>query len=168
MTLLSALIVAAAIVWASLRVSESGKSRTAATSDRALRLLEMFAPALIAADRDVRTILVWQRLASAARRMFADEFAMLDRAADATFPFSTKQFEAAHARWTAEWLAWEHTHDVEYKLKTAVAEQEITASGASPIARARFDAIEREKLEVYQRRYEEYIRIAKALQALVH
>jgi hypothetical protein len=169
MALLSALIVAAAIVWAALRVSQSmGESRAAATSDRALRLLETFAPALAAADRDVRTILVWQPLASAARRMFADEFAMLDRAADAEFPFSPKQFEVAHARWTSEWLVWEHTHDVEYKLKTAVAEQEITASGASPIARARFDAIEREKLELYQRRYEEYIRIAKALQALVH
>jgi hypothetical protein len=32
--------------------------------------------------------------------------------------------------------------------------------------RARLDAVEREKLETYQRRYEEYVRVAKALQAL--
>ena len=167
MILLSSLIVAAALVWAGVRVADSVReSRAAATGDRALQLLEMFAPAVAAAERDVRAILVWQPLARAARRMFADEFAMLDRASDATFPFSSKQFEAAHARWTAEWLAWEHTHDVEYKLKTAVVEQDINVSGSSPLARARFDAIEREKLELYQRRYEEYIRIAKALQAL--
>ena len=35
---------------------------------------------------------------------------------------------------------------------------------ASP---ARLDAIEREKLETYQRRYEEYIRVARALQAFI-
>ena len=34
-------------------------------------------------------------------------------------------------------------------------------------ARARLDAIEQEKLELYQRRYAEYVRVAKALQALV-
>jgi hypothetical protein len=33
--------------------------------------------------------------------------------------------------------------------------------------RARLDAVEQEKLEIYQRRYAEYVRVAKALQALV-
>src|SRR5215471_4943737 len=32
--------------------------------------------------------------------------------------------------------------------------------------RARLDALEREKLDLYQRRYEEYVRVAKALQKL--
>jgi hypothetical protein len=167
--LISALIVAAAVVFAGMRVADAVRApRAVATSDRALQLLELFAPAVAAADRDVRAILVWQPLAATARRMFADEFAMLDRASGTTFPFSAQQFDAAHARWTSDWLSWEHSHDVEYKLKEAVVEQEITASGGSSLARARFDAIEREKLELYQRRYEEYIRIAKALQALAH
>jgi hypothetical protein len=34
------------------------------------------------------------------------------------------------------------------------------------VLRAKLDAVEREKLDSYQRRYEEYVRIAKALQAL--
>jgi hypothetical protein len=34
------------------------------------------------------------------------------------------------------------------------------------VLRAKVDAIEREKLDAYQRRYEEYVRVAKALQAL--
>jgi hypothetical protein len=34
------------------------------------------------------------------------------------------------------------------------------------LARARLDAVEREKLELYQRRYEEYVRVSKALQSL--
>jgi hypothetical protein len=169
-TLVSALIVAVAVVFAGMRVAAAVRApRAVATSDRALQLIELFAPAVAAADRDVRAILVWQPLAAAARRVFAEEFAMLDRAAGATFPFSAQQVDAAHARWTADWLSWEHSHDVEFKLKEAVVEQEIAASGgSSPLARARFDAIEREKLELYQRRYEEYIRIAKALQALAH
>jgi len=83
----------------------------------------------------------------------------------ATFPFSTGQVQAAHARWTAEWLAWERTHDAEYKLKAVVLEREL-AAGESAIARARLDAVEREKLDLYQRRYQEYVQVAKALQSL--
>jgi hypothetical protein len=35
------------------------------------------------------------------------------------------------------------------------------------MARARLDAIEGEKLDLYQRRYADYVRTAKALQALI-
>jgi hypothetical protein len=165
---LAALVIAAAVVWVGLQITGAVRDlRRDATRDRALRLLDVFAPAVAGADRDVRTMLVWHPIAGAARRMCPDEFAILDRATGATFPFSADQLQMAHARWTAEWLAWEHMHDVEYKLKTAAVDQEINASGGSPLARARFDAIEREKLELYQRRYEEYIRTAKALQALI-
>src|SRR4051812_44544609 len=106
--LISALIVAAAIVWSGRLIAAA--QRTAMTSvsgERALRLLELFAPALVGAARDVREILVWQPLATAARRLFPDDFASLDRASSATFPFAPEQLQAAHARWTAEWLAWE-------------------------------------------------------------
>jgi hypothetical protein len=33
--------------------------------------------------------------------------------------------------------------------------------------RARLDAVESEKLDLYQRRYADYVRVAKALQALM-
>jgi hypothetical protein len=48
-----------------------------------------------------------------------------------------------------------------------VAEHELAASNGSPAARARVDAIEREKLDLYQRRYQDYVQVAKALQALI-
>ena len=82
------------------------------------------------------------------------------------FPFGAEQLEAAHARWSADWLAWERTHDADYKLKTAQIEAEISAEGGSALARARLDAVEREKLDKYQRRYEEYARVSKALRML--
>ena len=113
-----------------------------------------------------RALLEWQPLARAARELFPEEFAALDRAAGAAFPFSAEAIQAAHARWTAEWLGWERSHDAEYKVKAAAVERELAASGGSPIVRARLEAVEREKLERYQRRYEEYVRTAKALQAL--
>jgi hypothetical protein len=165
--IVSALIAAAAIVWVGVRIADLGRSaHVEAVGDRALRLLDLFAPALVAAERDPRVLLVWQPLARSARRMFAQEFALLDRAAGGAFPFSEDRLQDAHARWTAEWLAWERTHDTAYKLKAAAVEQEISVSGTSPLARARLDAIECEKLDLYQRRYEEYIRVAKALHTL--
>jgi hypothetical protein len=163
----SALIVAAAVLAAAFWIASAVRSaRTERSRGRVLDLLAMFGPALSAADADPRAILVWQPLAKTARRLFPDEFAQLDAASGGTFPFSKERLEAAHAHWTAEWLAWERTHDSEYKLKAAVAEQELVAAGPSPVLSARLDAVEREKLERYQRRYEEYIRVAKALHAL--
>jgi hypothetical protein len=101
-----------------------------------------------------------------ARRVFADEFAALDGAAETRFPFGAARIQAAHAKWTSDWLAWEKSHDADYKLKTAIAEHEIRENQGTPLARQQLDAIEREKLELYQRRYEEYVRVSKALQAL--
>ena len=121
----------------------------------------MLAPALGAAERDPRALLVWQPLANTARQIFPAECSALDRAAGRTFPFTKEQVQAAHAAWTADWLAWERTHDAEYKLKAAALEPD-----ASPLGRARLDAVEREKLDTYQRRYEDYVKVARALQAL--
>jgi hypothetical protein len=166
--LLSALIVAAAVLWAGWYVASGrrGASGGGATDDRVLTLLTLFAPALAASQRDPRAFLVWQPIARATRQLFPEEFARLDRATGGTFPFSPQQIEAAHAQWTADWLAWELAHDSEYRLKATIAEHELTTQGAG-IARARLDAIEREKLDLYQRRYAEYVRTAKALQALI-
>ena len=168
MILLSALIVAAAIGWAALLIV--GEMRAArggsGSSARVASLLALFAPALTAVQQDPRAFLVWQPMAKAARQLFPEEFAALDRAMGGRFPFTSERIEAAHSQWTADWLAWEHVHDTEYKLKAAVAEQELLAQGGTAVARARLDAVEREKLELYQRRYADYVRTAKALQAL--
>ena len=132
-------------------------------------LLATFAPAAATAREDPRRLLGWYPLAQASRRLFPDAFRALDAAAGGTFPFTKEQLQAAHARWTADWLAWEHAHDAEYALKTAVIEDEVTRGGgpASPLLRTRLAALEREKLERYQQRYEEYITTAKALAAIM-
>ncbi|HEX3704498.1 MAG TPA: hypothetical protein VHU82_14285 [Vicinamibacterales bacterium] len=167
MVLAAALIVAAAIVWsAQTLVRVLGAARADTERARQTELLRLFAAGVASARTDPSSLLAWQPLARIARRLFPDDFAAFDRAAGGAFPFTKEQIEAAHARWTAQWLAWESNHDAEFKLKASVAEHELTASGGSPVMRARLDAVEREKLERYQRRYEEYIRTAKALQAL--
>ncbi|MBZ5559572.1 MAG: hypothetical protein LAO77_20065 [Acidobacteriia bacterium] len=142
-------------------------AREEAARGRTVALLQLFASGQAAARSDPRALLVWQPLAKTSRELFPQDFASLDRAAGATFPFTKDQLQAAHAQWTADWLAWERTHDAEYKLKAAVAEQELTAAGASALGRSKLEAVEREKLELYQRRYQEYVRVAKALQALI-
>jgi hypothetical protein len=162
-TLLAAFIVGGAIFWgASLIVSDLRAAREDARRARTLSIVELFGPAMAAVQGDPKALLVWQPLAAAVRRLFPEECASLDGAAGSTFPFSADVIATAHARWTADWLAWERTHDATYKLKTALAEQEVELPGG----RARLDAVEREKLDLYQRRYEEYIRVAKALQKL--
>ena len=163
-----AVVVAGAVLWgASAIAREIRAAGDAAARGRALRLLEVFAPAIGASNADPRALLVWQPLARTARTLFPEECAALDGAAGGTFPFTEERMQAAHAQWTADWLAWERIHDGEFKVKAAVAEQELAASGDSPVMRARLDAVEREKLDVYQRRYADYVRVARALQALL-
>ena len=165
--LAAAAIVGAAIGWGALAVArELASARAEAASARRLQILTAFAPALAAADADPKSLLVWQPLAAAARQLFPADFQAIDRASGALFPFTPEKVQAAHARWTADWLAWERSHDADCKLKAAVVEQEMAAAGSSPAARAKLEEIEREKLERYQRRYEEYVRVAKALQKL--
>ena len=158
----------AAALWSASQriVSEMRTARNEAARSRVLALVELFAPALRDAQRDPRALLVWQPLAKMARQLWPDDCATLDGAAGGPFPFTPEQVQAAHAQWTADWLAWERTHDLEYKLKAAMVEQELAASGGSAVLRGKLDAVEREKLDSYQRRYSEYVRIAKALQAL--
>jgi hypothetical protein len=168
--LAGAALVGAALLWSASRVSAAlERARADAARSRTLQLIALFAPGVAAARDDPRALLAWQPLAATARRIFADEFAALDTACGATFPFSPADLQAAHARWTADWLAWEGSHDTEYKLEAAAVEAELAASGApiDHLARARLAAIDREKLERYQRRYEEYTRVSKALQTLM-
>ena len=160
---LAALIVAAAVGWSAWRIAgEMRAARDEALRTRTLSILGLFAKGVSAVQDDPKALLVWQPLARTVRQLFPAECASLDGASGSVFPFSADVIAAAHARWTAEWLVWEHGHDAAYKLKTALAEQDVD----SPAGRARLDAVEREKLELYQRRYEEYVRVAKALQRL--
>ena len=164
----AALIVAGSVAWGAVQIVHAVRvSREDRVRARSLQIVAIFAPAVGVAQTDPRALLVWQPLARTARELFPDEFATLDRASGATFPFSGESVQAAHARWTADWLAWERTHDAAFKLQAATVEHELIGSGGSPIVRARLDAVEREKLDQYQRRYEEYVRVAKALQAIV-
>ena len=170
MGLLPSVVVAAAlagVVWSVLRVGVAlREAREQADRARSLRLLTLFAPGLAAAADDPRALLVWHPLATTARRLFPEVFASLDAAAGRPFPFSPTDVEQAHAQWTADWLAWEQAHDNTYKLKAAQAEAEMPG-GLGSFGRARLDSIEREKLERYQVRYGQYVRTAKALQALI-
>jgi hypothetical protein len=164
---LAAVIIAAAVAWGSRHIgSEIRKAGDAGARGWTLQILQTFAPAVGAAAGDPRAILAWEPLARMARQLFPEDFAQLDRASDGSFPFSLDRVQAAHAQWTADWLAWEQTHDAEYRLKAAAAEEELARAEGSRTLRARVDAIERQKLDLYQRRYAEYVRVAKALQAL--
>jgi hypothetical protein len=168
LTIVSAFVVAASIAWAATHVAaELRSTREQAARARTLDVAALFAPGIAAAAEDPRALLTWQPLAAAARKLYPDAFQALDDASGARFPFSLDQIQAAHSQWTADWLAWELAHDGEFKLKAAAAEAEAHGAGGQGLARARVDAVEREKLESYQRRYADYIRVAKALQALL-
>lgn len=164
--LLSALIVAAAIVWAASRLSPAA-APPAVDRRVMLDVLALFAPATGAVRDDPRALLAWQPLADTTRRLFPRECAAIDEAAGGTFPFSAAQVEGAHARWTADWLTWERNHDAVCKLKAATVEHELGEARSTAYGRARLDAVEHEKLEQYQRRYEEYTRVARGLQGLM-
>ncbi len=173
------LALAGASVWVGGRIAAAAdRAGRDAASARRIQLLALFGPALDQAAADPRALLTWAPLASTARALFAADCAEIARASGAQFPFSDDFVQRAHARWTADWLAWERTHDGVYKLTAAEAQAALAAATAaviaggrtedaqttSALARARVDNVEREKLELYQRRYEEYVRIAKALQ----
>src|SRR5262245_13752723 len=161
----SAIIVAGAIAWGCLRIAAAVDAlKTEVARNRTLTVLGAFLPAVSAATSDPQAILTWEPVARSARQLFPDEFTQLDRAWGSAFPLGSDRIQAAHARWTADWLAWEKTHDAEYKLKAAALEEELSRSGGSSMLRAQLDSIEREKLERYQRRYEEYVGVGKALQ----
>ena len=171
MILVAAIVLAATLYWSAARiVAEVKAARDEAFRARAITMMHVFGPAMSEAARDPRALLVWYPLAKAARALDPDVFASLDRAAQRPFPFTLEQVQAAHAQWTADWLAFERLHDAEYKLKAATIEQELESNpalpGGSPMLRARLDAVEREKLDSYQRRYQQYVEVAKALQAL--
>lgn len=127
-----------------------------------LELLAIFGPVAERARSDPRVLLAWYPAAQAARLSFPEAFAVLDRGDRDRFPFGAPAVEAAHARWTADWLAWEGDHETEYREKIEAVEAAHDPSGDAA-ARRLVDTLEREKLGRYQRRYEEYVRVSRAM-----
>jgi hypothetical protein len=165
---LAVLVGAGVIAWAVIRASRVAPAPVDvdAAKSRQLALLSAFAPAVAAAAHDPKVIATWQPVVQTARALFQAEFAALEKASGATFPFSSDLIRQAHARWTTEWLVWERSHDAEFKRRAAAAHADPSAPMTAAM-RAALDAIENEKLESYQRRYAEYVQIAKALQSLL-
>ena len=159
-----ALLAGAAIAYALWRIGDVlGRQRQDAA---VLQLLTTFAPAPGAVQQDPKQLLAWYPLVQTSRRQFPEAFKELDKAAGGTFPFTKQDLQAAHARCSTEWLAWERAHDAEFSLKTAQVQDDIARAGeASALLRTRLAAIEQQKLERYQQRYEEYIKTAKAIAA---
>lgn len=159
-------LLSAALVYAVWRIGdELQRRRRDATVQH---LLAMFASAAGAAQHDPKQLLVWYPLSQTSRKLFPEAFRTLDAATGGSFPFTKEQLNAAHARCTSDWLAWERAHDAEYAVKAAEVQDQIdrAQTPASPLLRTRLAAIEQQKLERYQQRYEEYIKTAKALAAL--
>jgi hypothetical protein len=159
------LVAAAALAYVLWRIGdEVQRQRRDATLQH---LLATFAPAVAAARLDPKQLLAWHPIAQTSRKLFPEAFKDLDAAAGGTFPFSKEQLQTAHDRCTADWLAWERAHDAEYAVRAAEVQDEIDRAGgpASPLLRTRLAAVEQQKLERYQQRYEEYIKTAKALAA---
>jgi hypothetical protein len=166
LTAFAILVGAGVIAWAVLRGNGGAAVQAGeAVRGRHLAIVSAFAPAVVAAAQDPRAIVAWQPIVHAARALFPDEFAAIERAAGTAFPFSSEIVHQAHARWTTDWLAWERSHDVEFKRRAAAAQPDAGAP-VTAAARAALDAIENDKLELYQRRYAEYVTVAKSLQAL--
>ena len=157
-------IVVAAVAYATVQIVT--EFNRASHAENICHLKALFAPGLgdRSRSRSCSPGIHWQ-----ASRRFPEAYAALDAATGRTFPFTQAQVQDAHARWTASWLAWERSHDGEYALKASALQEELTRAGdvTTPLGRARVAALEREKLERYQDRYQEYIRAAKALQALI-
>jgi len=87
--LIAALVVAGAAVYAGQQIAGAlGARREDATRARLATLLQTFGHAQAAAQADPRALLAWQPVAKTARGLFPEEFAALDRAAGATFPFT--------------------------------------------------------------------------------
>ena len=112
--------------------------------------------------------MAWAAVARAARNAFPEASARLDAAANGRFPFSRELVEAAHARWTAD--CWPGSGSTMSNTRSAVAaaEQALDAAPADQAAalQLRLAAINQEKLQTYQERYEHYVRVGKAIGAI--
>ena len=131
-------------------------------------LLSTFGPAVAKVQVEPRELVAWASVAKTARALFPDAFKELDVARGARFPFPETVIDATHARWTSQWLAWECEHDLEYKQRASQVEAELERASAedTPRLHSQLASIEQEKFQRYQQRYEEYVRVGKAMSEL--
>lgn len=131
-------------------------------------LISTFGPVLERMQSDPRVLLTWHPLAEISRERFADAFSLLDNGEYGHFPFSATHVEQAHARWTAAWLTWEREHDAEFRQRGREVENKLAGDveNVTHRRRAELEHLEREKLERYQRHYEDYVQVSKSLAAL--
>lgn len=120
------------------------------------------------ARADGRELLGWRHVAGTLRDLLPEAVREIERRTGAPFPFPPEVVEDAHARWTADWLAWERAHDIRFRQRTSALEAELRESGelGTAAGQARLAALDDEKLQDYQRRYEEYVRVGRELAAL--
>ena len=134
------------------------------------RLAAMFVTGLVpvVARSDPQELIAWSGAIGMARAMYPEIVENLDAASGGQFPFTSELIEKAHSKWTTEWLSWERKHDTEFKERTreVLAHSGSFGDSMSQGDRAKLDSIEDDKLQSYQRKYEEYIRIGNALSAL--
>ena len=129
-------------------------------------LLASLGPAVARADG--RELLGWRRVAGTLRELLPEAVRTIEQRTGQPFPFPRELVEDVHARWTADWLAWERAHDIRFRQRTSALEAELRECGEADTAagRARLATLDDEKLQDYQRRYEEYVRVGKELAAL--
>ena len=163
--LMSAILAVTVAILGLLMLVELRKQRRDA---QLLGLLATFAPIAKEARSDPRLLLVHYPAVVAARRCFPEAFAALEEPQSKSFPLGSLEIEEAHARWTAEWLEWEQRHESEYQRKAAVLNAELvnTTDARMPALRAELEAVEQQKLDLYQHRYEEYVGVSRALAKL--
>jgi hypothetical protein len=167
---MSSLILAVGLVAVAVACALSGRLVQGVLRERrrdaqVLGLLATFGPVMERARTEPRALLTWHPIALAARQSFPEAFASLDGDGAHRFPFGSALLESAHATWTTDWLTWEGEHDAEFRRRAATLEAKSgdTAPGEM---RASLDVLEREQLERYQRQYETYVKVSKALAAL--
>lgn len=162
---MTVLVAAAALAYVLWRIGD--ELRRARSEAAVQQMLMTFGPAAADVRRNPQLLIAWHPVAQASRKLFPAAFRQLDAAAGGAFPFSKALVEAAHAQCTSEWLAWERAHDAEFAVKIAQVQDEIdrTSGQPSPLLRTRLAALEQQKLEQYQQRYQEYVQTAKALAA---
>ena len=137
--------------------------------DRQIQALVATFGSLAAQAREhPRRLLAWHPIAEQTRQLFPDAFRALESVDGKRFPFSKELIESVEAKWTAEWLEWERNNDTEYRAQSAAIEAtlEKAEASATQAARARLDTLERDRLEQYQRRYQEYVEVSRGLAAL--
>ncbi len=165
--MLALAVIAIAVVCGLVGRSVVSTQRDCRRDVQILSLLSTFGSVRQHSRSDPRALLDWHAAAESARRLFPDAVAALD-AEGARFPFGTAEIEAAHTNWTAAWLAWEQDHDAEYQRRAGEIDTDLhgATDESARAARNALARLESEKLERYQRRYQEYVHVSKALAAL--